>query len=816
MALNYKKESRFPQITKRLEGEQNGCTLRVQKAKEGVLRTMPSIDLERARIVTESFMKTEGEPVVMRHAKAFREQCQQKTIFIQDGELIIGSQGSRIRAGILAPETCWQILGSELDTISARPQDPFLITEGQKRLFTEFIKPYWEGRSLYDAWLARRPEDIRQLSANTGMFFVDDETQSAGQYTTGYDWVINSGISGIRKRIEEKLASLDVVIPGNYDKMAYLNALLIVCDGIDTLAKRYAQLAREKASEEKEPQRKTELMEIAKICQWVPTNPARTFWEALQSLWFYQICLFIGQSNGIYAPGRMDQYLYPYYRKDIEEGGLTKEQAQELLECLWVKFSETCSLWSELEAKYFAGYIPYQNVCCGGVTKSGQDAVNELSYMILQASMDVRLFQPSLTVKYSKGKNPDSFLHKVAELVALGTGFPAIFNDEVGIKTTLDKGAALEEACDWNPGGCITPSLIGKLRYLNEGAEINLGGAIELALFNGVHKLTKSHLPVPQTGDPRKFKSFDEFKAAVKTQIAYLIRKGVEAAQITQVILQELRPMPVVSLACKDCIDKVKDIECGGAKYDSGYSIQIVGIADVPNSLAAVKKLVYDDKKLTWDELLEALDNDFEGYEEVRQMCLSAPKYGNDIQEVDEIATEMFEFATEEARKYRGLLGGKMQTVTAAVSMHVAHGSFVGALPTGRKSRQPLSDGLSPMQGTDTKGPTAILKSVSKINHELFTAGTLLNMKLDPSLFKDERGITNFMNLIKSMCDLGIYHNQFNVISPEILMEAQKHPEKYRGLLVRVAGYSAYFVELSKAVQDDIISRTTFTTLGAR
>jgi len=814
MIVNYKKEPGSPQATERYGGkEQHGCTLRVQQARERVLRTLPGIDLERAKIVTESFMKTEADPVVMRYARAFRELCQRKTIFIQDGELIVGNPGSVIRAGIVAPDTKWQLVGDELDTISTRPQDPFQITEEQKKLMREFIAPYWDGKSLYDAWLARRPGDIRQLCENTGLLFPDVQVEQANQYTGGYDWIINIGVNGIRKRIETRLASLDATIPEDYDKTVYLSALLIVCEGMEALAQRYAQLAREKAAKEKRPQRKAELMKIAEICQWVPANPARTFWEALQSLWFYQVCLLAYQPNSISAPGRTDQYLYPYYKKDVEEGGITKEQAQELLDCLWVKSSEICFIYSQRTAKYFAGYIPYQSVCCGGVNKRGLDAVNDLSYMMLQAMMDVRLFQPSLTVKYAKGKNPDSFLRKVAELVSLGTGFPAIFNDEVGIRTAIEKGANLEEAYDWNPGGCITPSLIGKLRYFSEGGEVNLGGALELALLNGVNRMTNTRMPVPETGDPRGFKTYEDFKNAVKTQISYLIKKSVESAHIVQTIMMEKRPMLIVSVTHDTCIDRALDIDCGGAKYDGGYTFLLVGIADTINALATVKKLIYDDKKLTWDELLTALDNNFEGYEQVRQMCLAVPKYGNDIPEVDEIASEITQFMAEEVRQYRGLLGGRCEPMTSAVSVHVAHGSYIGALPTGRKAWQPLSDGLSPMQGTDTQGPTATLKSVSKINHQLFPAGTLLNMKFDPSLFKDERGTGSFMNLIKSMCDLGIYHSQYNVVSPEILMDAQKYPEKHRDLLVRVAGYSAYFVELGKEVQDDIISRTTLKRL---
>jgi len=815
VVVSDKRESELSQAMGKHEEEgQYGCTSRVQQAKERVLGTLPSIDLERAIIMTESFMKTEADPIVMRYAKAFRELCQRKTIFIQAGELIVGSPGSVIRAGNVAPDTKWQLVGDELDTISTRSQDPFQITEEQKKIMREFIIPYWDGKSLYDAWQSRRPDDIRQLYENTGLLFPDVQVEQANQYTAGYDWIIEVGVNGIRKRIEASMASLDTIAPESYGKKVYLKALLIVCEGLETLAKRYAQLATEEAEKEKDLQRKAELNEIAEICHWVPTNPARNFREALQSLWFYQVCLLAYQPNSISSPGRLDQYTYPYYRKDIEEGKITKEQAQELLECLWVKFAETCFIYSERTAKYFAGYIPYQSVCCGGLDRRGLDAVNDLSYMMLQAMMNVRLFQPSLTVKYAKGKNPDSFLHKVAELVSLGTGFPAIFNDEVGVKTTIEKGASLEEAYDWNPGGCVTPSLIGKLRYFSEGGEVNLGGALELALFNGVNRKTNTRMPVPETGDPRSFKTYEEFKTAIETQIAYLIKKSVEAAHIVQTIMMGKRPMLVVSVTHDTCIDRALDIECGGAKYDGGYTFLLVGIADTINTLTAVKKLIYDDKKLTWDELLTALDNNFEGYEDIRQMCLAVPKYGNDVQEVDDIASEITQFMTEEVRRYRGLLGGKCEAMTSAVSTHVAHGSCVGALPTGRKAWQPLSDGLSPTQGTDTHGPTAILKSASKLNHQLFAAGNVLNMKLDPSLLKDERGKSHFMNLIKSMCDLDIYHSQYNVVSPEILIEAQKYPEKHRGLLIRVAGYTAYFVELGKEVQDDIISRNTLKRLA--
>jgi formate C-acetyltransferase len=452
--------------------------------------------------------------------------------------------------------------------------------------------------------------------------------------------------------------------------------------------------------------------------------------------------------------------------------------------------------------------VAFQHTCCGGVTENGQDGVNEISYMWLQAMMDVRLPQPHVSVKYNKTKNPDSFLRKTVELLALGTGHPAFYNDGVGIKHMADRGVPLEEAYNWNPRGCFEPALMGKL-YMGALVDMNMAAAVELVLLNGVHRKTKTRLSVPETGDPKRFKTFEEFKDAVKTQLAYLIKRAVELIQILEAIQKEQRQVLVTSLAFEGCIEKGEDILAGGAKYNSGPEIQLGGTADVANSLAAIRKLIYEDKKLTWDEFLEALDNDFEGYDETREMCLSVPKYGNDIPEVDEIATEITRFVTEEVRKYKGLHGGRMTTQSFGAAGHLAYGVYTGALPSGRKAWVPLADAISPMQGTDTKGPTAVLKSVSKCRIDLFASGMLLNMKLDPALFKDERGIGDFMSLIKSWHDLGLYQVQFNVVSPEILREAQRRPEEYRGLLVRVSGYSAFFVDLYKEVQEDIIARTT-------
>jgi len=801
-------------LTEKLEEASfGGCTLRVRKARQRALSTVPSICLEKAKIMTEVFMKTEGEPLVIRKAKSFGELCERGTIFIQDGELIVGHPGSKIRTAILSPDTNYWILSDELETISNRERDHVLITEDQKSLFKEFIEPYWKGKSFWDVWKVTAPEELRLLDEAVVTTLVDGkDTSGHGVFLPNYDLVIKIGTNGLRKRINEKLASLDAAIPGHSERLIYLNALLIVCDGINRLMKRYARLAREKATEEKNSQRKAELENIAEICHQVPAHPARTFWEALQSRWSYHVFLLMGYGSGDYNQGRLDQCLYPYYKKDIEEGRLTKEQAQELLECFWVKISELNFLVENCYTVFVPGYPTFQQITCGGITESGQDGVNELSYMMIQATMDIRSTQPNLSVKYNKGKNPDSFLNKAAELQALGIGHPQFYNDEVGIKYLLDMGIPFEDAYNWSPAGCKDAGLMGKMGNWHVPTMINLASMVELTLFNGVNKLKNSRLPVPQTGDPRNFKTYEELKDAVKTQLAYQIKKAAEMALIVETILQEQRPDLLTSLSYEECIENAKDIMAGGAKYNPGPEIATVGHADIFNSLASIKKLIYDDKKLNWDQLLEALDNDFESYEEIREMCLAAPKFGNDLPEVDDIAKEITKFAAEEIRKYKGLQGGRRAASTTAAVLHLVNGAAVGALPSGRKAWTPLADGISPMQGTDTEGPTAVLNSISKCSLDLYCS-PLLNMKLDPTLLKAERGIGNFLGLMKSWHDLGLYHVQFNVVSPDTLREAQKYPEKHRGLMVRVSGYCAYFVDLYKEIQDDIIVRATFETL---
>ena len=777
-----------------------------------MLDTKPEMDLENALIMTKSFKETAGEPLCVQKAKAFYRQCSEKTVTIWDKELIVGCSGSKMRGGILCADTCWSILDDELDTISTRKYDPFLLTNEDKEAFLSEIKPFWQGRSSLEAWQKQIPDDTKTLR-DCGVIYIDRKAvRGFGETTAGYSQVINEGLLSICDDIEKRRAKLDITKPGDYEKERCLESMLISAKGIIRLAERYSDEAKRLAEQEQNAERSAELLEIADICAHVPKYPARNFREALQSMYLYQISIFMEQNAASYNPGRMDQYLYPYYKKDIESGILTEDDAQELLDCLWVKFSEPCLFQDALTAEFAAGYPMFQNVCVGGIDKHGKDAVNPLSYQILQATMDTGLYQPSLSVRYNVAKNPNLFLRKVVELIKLGTGFPAFHNDDGGIKMLMNKGIPLKEAVEWNPCGCVETNLEGRLRQYTALADINLGSIIEFAMLNGKNKKS-GQVVAPKTGNPADFKTFEQFKAAVKEQIAYCVKASVKGSHVIDEISLD-RFVPALSLSFRECIEKCTDYARGGAKYNAGNGIILIGVADLINSIAAVKHIVFDTEKATMEELTAAVDANFIGYENIHELCLSAPKYGNDEDITNEIAGEMFTFIADEIEKYEGRFG-RMTPGILPVSGNTPFGIEVGALPSGRKAGKPLADGISPSGGTDFEGTGAVLKSAASIPHERFVQGTLLNMKIEPDLLSTENGITQLMSLLKSMCSLGVFHVQFNVIDRETLIKAQENPELYKGLLIRVAGYTAYFVELGKDVQDEIIDRTLHTGIGA-
>ncbi|SHF22116.1 glycyl radical protein [Lactonifactor longoviformis] len=778
---------------------------RIMRLKNRVLNTRPEMDLENALILTRGFRESEGEPLVVQKAYAFRKQCLEKTVKIWDDELIVGNSGSKQRGGLLCPDTCWSVLDDELDTISTRKYDPFYLRDEDREHFVDEIRPYWKGRSTYEKWLCQIPEDTRILR-DCGVLYINRKAvRGWGETTAGYEMIIKEGIEGIKRRIEETRAALDITKPGHYEKMVYLRALSLSADGVIQLARRYSAEASRMAENETVKTRKEELLSIAEICRRVPEKPAETFREALQSFYIYHTCIFMEQNAASYNPGRMDQYLYPFYKADLEAGRITPQEAQELLDCLWVKFSEPCLFQDEKTAQYSAGYPMFQNICVGGVDENGMDAVNELSYMILQATMDVQLYQPSLSVRYHMVRNPNAFLKKVAELIKLGTGFPAFHCDEVGIQMLMNKGIPLKEAYNWNPCGCVETNLAGKMHCYTSYADYNLGSVVEFALNDG--RSRKYGIPAgARTGNPCDFKSFEDFFKAVKEQITYIIRAMVAGNHVNDDICLE-RVCPALSLSFEDCITKAKDYAWGGPKYNVGNGLDAIGVADLINSVYAVKYLVYDKRMLSMEKLLEALEHNFTGFEEIEKLCLECPKYGNDDEDVNQLTAELFSFIADLIESFDSKYG-HMTAGILPVSGNTPFGLEVGALPSGRKAYVPLADGVSPNAGTDIEGMGAVMKSVSFIPHGRFSQGTLLNLKLDPAFNQSENSTQSLMAFLKSMCSLGVFHVQFNVIDRDILIDAQKNPEKHKGLLIRVAGYTAYFVELGKEVQDDIISRT--------
>ncbi|MCL1874484.1 MAG: formate C-acetyltransferase/glycerol dehydratase family glycyl radical enzyme [Clostridiales bacterium] len=785
---------------------------RIERLKQQVLSRRPQMDLENAVLLTRGFQESEGEPLVVQKAFAFRKQCLEKTVPIWDDELIVGNSGSKQRGGLLCADTCWSVLDDELDSISERAYDPFYLPDEERRLFVEEIRPYWKGRSTYEKWLCQIPEETKILRDCGAIYINRKAVRGWGETTAGYQLIITEGLEGLEKRIAGVKAHLDLTIPGDYEKLVYLRALSLCIDGIRQLALRYSQEARRQAEMENNERRKQELLEIAENCERVPNKPARTFYEAIQSFYIYHICIFMEQNAASYNPGRMDQYLYPFYREDIKAGRITKEKAQELLDCLWVKFSEPCLFQDEVTARYSAGYPMFQNVCVGGVDERGMDAVNELSYLILQATMDVQLYQPSLSVRYNISRNPNIFLRKVTELIQLGTGFPAFHCDEVGIQMLQNKGVSLKEALDWNPCGCVETNLSGRMHCYTSYADYNLGSVIEFALNDG-KSLKYGRYASARTGDPREFKTFTEFLEAVKEQIRYVLRAVVAGNHVNDLICLD-RVCPALSLTFPECIANAQDYARGGAKYNIGNGLDAIGVADLVNSVYTVKELVYDKKLITMERLLSALANDFNGYEDVWQLCLEMPKYGNDHEQVNALTADLLTFIVDYIESFTSA-HGRMTAGILPVSGNTPFGLEVGALPSGRKAHKPLADGISPNAGTDKNGMGAVLKSASYIPHGRFTQGTLLNLKLDPAFSSGENAAFNLMSFLKSMCSLGVFHVQFNIIDRETLIKAQKNPQDYQGLLIRVAGYTAYFTELGKEVQDDIISRSTH-VLGVR
>jgi choline trimethylamine-lyase len=788
--------------------ERYGSTPRIQRLRNQYTRARVDVSLDRALTYTRVYQQTAAEPMVLRRAKAFKAYCNTKPIRIGKDELIVASAGDRPRVAVICPEIHASWFDSELETVSTRPQDPYYLDDADKAVWQKDLAPFWKDKTIFDYWYAQVPAETKRLSYDTGVIDCLLRSENGpGFQTPGFEEIaFKKGFNGIKQDARKKLRQLDPADPDNYDKRNFLNAVIISCEGMSLLGSRHARLADALADREKNRKRKEELKKIAAVCRRIPSRPPTNFHEAVQMVWFVMMAIQMEAAADSVAVGRFDQFMYPYYRHDMDNKTLTKAKALELIENLWLNLYGNIWPLSEAGAFYYSGYHPFCALTIGGVTPDGRDATNDLSYLCIDATINLKVTQPSLGTRVYK-QSPQKFLLKNAELVREGLGFPAFHNDEPAIKMLLKKGVSMDEARNWNTLGCVEPSLAGKLHQWTASGNYNFASAVEFALFNGRHIMSGKQLGI-KTGDPLQFDDFETFKTAVEKQLAYIIKQHAIATTFIERIHRDHLPCALISSLCLDCVENGKELMQGGARYNIGPGNLGIGLTDCANSLAAVKKLVYDEKKVGWVELLDVLKNDFANDGRVRKLLLKAPKWGNDDDYADDFGREITDIMVKEHHRYKTLTGKYLMPALLPVSSNVPMGQVVWALPSGRKAYEPLADGISPNHGTDKLGPTAVLKSVSKLNHEDVDGGTLLNMKFDPKTLAGAEGLEHFVAFIRTFVDLGVYHVQFNVVDKETLVAAQKNPEAHRSLMVRVAGYSAYFVELCPEIQNDIIGRT--------
>ena len=782
-------------------------TPRTEAARQEYVRSQPSICLERARIWTASHQKSKGKPVPIRRATAFFDTCKELPVTIFAGELIVGSPGLSRRSGILTPEFSWMWVDREMDTFPERPQDPYQITASQRRELRDNIFPHWQGESLEEAFLARVPPETARLLIDTGIIDNDSKwRQAIGEITPDYqDILFVKGYAGILAEAEARLIALAPDSPASLHQIDFYRSVAIVARGVITLAERYASLAEEMAAQEIEEKRQEELRRIAAVCRRVPAQPPTTFAEAIQFVWFVQLGAILSENPLAMNLGRFDQYMFPYYQADLAAGRLTRETALELIESLWLKLSEWVWTISANTASYFAGYNQFQNLTVGGRTRNGRDGTNDLSYLCLEATAAIRSHQPGLSVRIHPD-SPAKFMLAVGRLVRTGTGFPAIHNDLAGAQMLLRVGYEAEDARDWSNCGCVVPHF-RKTGQWTAAVNVNFGAALEYSLNGGRSRLKGELLGLPEQ-PLAEFTSIDELKEAFKRQLAHLIKHSVYGTIIAQQLHQEMVPRPFLSTCVDGCLASGTDLSRGGAKYHVGPVLTGIGLGVVANSLAVIRKLVFKQKEVSLTELDRALAADWQGYEELRRKAREVGKYGNDDPEVDGLATEISDFYSKKIRGYKDIFGSPFNSAFMGISNYIPTGKVVGATPCGRRAGQPLTEGVSPFAGSDTSSPLAALRSAARVNHDVHTGGTLLNLRLGADLLASDRGLRNFGAMIHSFFALGGFHVQFNTIGTETLRQAQHHPDDYRDLLVRVAGYSTQFVNLSAEVQEAIIART--------
>lgn len=782
------------------------ATPRIEMIRQNYVNSKPAISYERARIWTESHKRTEGKPVAIRRAQAFYDTCNELCVTIFEGELLVGATGEFRKCGILTPEFSWTWVDREMDHFATRAQDPYEMTDEQRAFVRKEIFPYWENKSLEEMFLGQISDETKRVAVDTG--FVDSDSkwrQAVGELTPDYqDVLFQKGFGGVLAEAENHLANLSETSLEDVEKREFYESVALAAKGIIRLGHRYCEKALAMAELEKDETRKTELLKIAEICKRIPEHPPATFHEALQFVWFTQVGAIISENPLALNPGRFDQYMYPYYKADQEAGRITPEEAQELVECIWLKFSEWVWTISANTADFFAGYNQFQNLTIGGRTRDGKDATNDVSYMCLKATENTLAHQPGLSVRIHQDC-PDEFLAAVTHLVSKGTGFPAIHSDSTGYQMLLNAGYEPEDARDWSNCGCVVPHF-RKTGEWTAAVNLNFVAALEFATNEGKSRLSGEQIALVEK-DPTTFSTYQEVEDAFYKQFSYLCKQSIISIIAAQRLHMEMVPRPFLSACIEDCVIKGKDLSRGGAKYNIGPVITGIGIAVVANSLAAIKKLVFEDKVVTMEEMIAAINEDWVGHEELRAKAQAAPKYGNDDDYADTIAREIANFFYKEIHQYKDVFGSHFNSAFMGISNYLPTGKVLGATPCGRKAREPISEGVSPYVGTDTGTPLAAMRSAAKLNQDIHSGGTLLNLRLNQDLVATKRGQANLGAMIQSYFALGAFHVQFNTVSTEILLKAQAKPEEYKDLLVRVAGYSTQFVNLSKSMQDSIIAR---------
>ena len=793
---------------------------RVYKILDRNQFTLPHVDVERAKYFTESMMQTEGEHLTLRWAKALKNVAEKITVWITPNQLLAGRVGKLGRYGILYPEIDGDFYREVLTDLEHRDKSPFQISKEDIKTVMEDIAPYWEGKTYHEHLNRAIPTEIRNVTYHDerGLKskFVVSETssyRSALQWVPDYEKVIKRGFLDIQNEARSRLASLNLNNSVDlWDKKPFLEAMIIVCDAIMIWARRHVILARELAAKENDEKRKTELLQIAGICERVPAYPARNFREAMQCQWFVQMFSRIEQkASAIISNGRMDQYLYPFYKKDIEEGTLTPAQAKELLECMWVDMAQFIDLYiNPTGVEFQEGYAHWEAVTIGGQTPDGEDATNDLSYLFLESKREFPLNYPDLAARIHS-RSPERFLREVALTIKDGSGFPKLINDEEVVFLNCVKGCPVNEALDYAVSGCTESRMPNRDTYTSGCVYVNFATALEMTLYNGRMLYYGDELIGLETGDVTSFTTWGEFYAAYKAQHLNLLHKAFQQ----QHVVDKLRPQhfaaPLSSVLHDLCMENCLDLHAekipGGVDYSY---FEFLGYGTVVDSLAAIKKLVFDDRTLSMQEVIEACKADFKGHEAVREILRNAPCYGNNDPYVDSIAKDVDRFTQVEAEKSTRERGVHVDVRYVPITSHVPFGKVVSATPNGRHAWTALSDGSSASHGADRNGPTAVLLSNyhSKNYGMINRASRLLNIKLSPKCVAGEEGTDKIVSLIRTWCDLKLWHIQFNIVNRQTLLNAQKEPDNYRNLLVRIAGYSAYFCDLSRDLQNDIIDRT--------